>query len=258
MWNIFFHLKKCSDLVWSKINSLKEITPGVLYLIPCSLSEGVTEVIPEYVKVQVQHIDFFVVENLRTARRFLRSTGYKRNFDETVMIEMDKHTPNNVNEAFLTHLLSGKNVGLISEAGLPALADPGTHYIRMSHENNITVKPLTGPSSVTLALIASGMNGQQFRFHGYIPVRKEERTKKIMEMEKTALKENETQIFIETPYRNHSLLQEILSVCRLQTRLCLAVDLTLPSEWIKVKTIAEWKKNIPDINKRPAVFLICK
>lgn len=242
----------------SKINSLKEKIQGVLYLIPCSLSEDATEVIPEYVKTQARQMDFFIVESKRTARRFLRSIGYKENFDEAVMIEMDKHTPENINETFLTRLIAGENAGLISEAGLPALADPGNVYVRLAHENNITVKPLTGPSAVTLALIASGMNGQQFRFHGYIPVRKEERTKKIMEMEKGALKENETQIFIETPYRNQSLLQDILSTCHYQTLLCIAADITAPSEFIKTKTIAEWKKNIPDINKKPVVFLICK
>lgn len=229
-----------------------------MYLIPCSLSEGITEVLPEYVKTQVKHLDFFIVENSRTARRFLRSIGYEKNFDDTVMIEMDKHSPENISEIFLTHLLSGKDTGLISEAGLPALADPGNIYVRTAHENNIQVKPLTGPSSVTLALIASGMNGQQFRFHGYIPVKREERIKKLQEMERAATKENETQLFIEAPYRNQSLLQDILSTCHYQTLLCIAADITAPSEFIKTKTIAEWKKNIPDINKKPVVFLICQ
>lgn len=214
--------------------------------------------IPEYVKTQVKHLDFFIVENSRTARRFLRSIGYEKNFDDTVMIEMDKHSPENISEIFLTHLLSGKDAGLISEAGLPALADPGNIYVRTAHENNIQVKPLTGPSSVTLALIASGMNGQQFRFHGYIPVKREERIKKLQEMERAATKENETQLFIEAPYRNQSLLQDILSTCHYQTLLCIAADITAPSEFIKTKTIAEWKKNIPDINKKPVVFLICQ
>lgn len=214
--------------------------------------------LPEYVKTQVKHLDFFIVENSRTARRFLRSIGYEKNFDDTVMIEMDKHSPENISEIFLTHLLSGKDTGLISEAGLPALADPGNIYVRTAHENNIQVKPLTGPSSVTLALIASGMNGQQFRFHGYIPVKREERIKKLQEMERAATKENETQLFIEAPYRNQSLLQDILSTCHYQTLLCIAADITAPSEFIKTKTIAEWKKNIPDINKKPVVFLICQ
>ncbi len=242
----------------SKIISLREKISGILYLIPCSLSEEAPEVIPEYVKVQVRQLDFFIAENSRTARRFLRSIGYKKKFDKVQMIEMDKHSPENISEIFLTHLLSGKDAGLISEAGLPALADPGNNYVRLAHRNNVTVRPLTGPSSVILALIASGMNGQRFCFHGYIPVKKEERVKKIQEMERVAVKENETQIFIEAPYRNQSLLQDILSVCHPQTPLCIAADITASSEFIKTKTIAEWKRNVPDINKKPAVFLICK
>jgi len=242
----------------SKINSLREKNPGVLYLIPCSLHEGAEEAIPEYVKTLVQQLDFFIVENLKSARHYLRRIGYEKDFDKVQMIEMDKHSPEKISEEFSSLLLSGRNVGLISEAGLPALADPGNNYVRFAHKNGVTVKPLTGPSSVTLALIASGMNGQQFRFHGYIAVKKEERIKQIQEMEQSAAKKEETQIFIETPYRNQSLLQDILTICHPQTQLCIAVNLTSPTEFIKAQSIAEWKRNIPDINKKPAVFLLYK
>jgi 16S rRNA (cytidine1402-2'-O)-methyltransferase len=231
-------------------------TKGTLFLIPSTLAKEGDDVIPDYVKKIAKGIDFFVVENLRSARRYLRSIGFSKNFDEVVFVEIDKHQPEQSDKNVLTYLQSGKDIGLISEAGLPAVADPGNIYVKLAHENGIIVKPLVGPSSILLALMASGMNGQQFRFHGYIPVQQSERIKKIQEMEKVSRKENETQIFIEAPYRNQSLLNDIISSCHSYTLLCIAANLTSSREFIKTQSIKEWKKNIPPINKVPAVFLL--
>ncbi len=233
-------------------------TPGILYLIPSALADGMENVIPAYVMKIVEGLSFFVVENERSARRYLRKIGYKNNFDEVTLIEIDKHNPNEINQQVFVHLKAGGNAGILSEAGLPAVADPGNLYVQLAHSEGIKVSPLTGPSSILLALMASGMNGQRFRFHGYIPVAKAERIKKIQEMERLAGKEDETQIFIETPYRNQSLFDDIIHTCSPQTLLCIAADLTAQTELIKTMPVRDWQKKTIDINKRPAVFLIYK
>jgi 16S rRNA (cytidine1402-2'-O)-methyltransferase len=176
--------------------------------------------------------------------------------DDLSFYLLNEHTDEESLETLLAVLTSGNDAGLLSEAGVPAVADPGSGLVALAHHHGIRVVPLTGPSSILMALMASGMNGQSFRFHGYLPVKKKLRLGSLRKIEKTAMETGETQIFMETPYRNMSLLQDIVSTCKDHTLLCIAADISLPSELIKTKTVREWKKNLPEIHKRPAVFLI--
>jgi 16S rRNA (cytidine1402-2'-O)-methyltransferase len=230
---------------------------GALYLIPTTLGESdTTRVIPSDVSEIVRGITYFIVENIRTARRYLRKLDPQFNIDELQFFELNQHTDSRIVKEYLNPIALGFNVGIISEAGCPGIADPGAEVVKFAHQLQIRVIPLVGPSSILLSLMASGMNGQNFAFIGYIPVKPTERVKAIKEIEKRSLIENQTQIFIEAPYRNTPLIKELIAALNDQTRLCIACDLTLETEYIRTQSIAQWKKGIPDINKRPAIFLI--
>jgi len=228
---------------------------GKLYLVPTVLSEDSLHVIPAYVHDIIKNLRVFFVENEKTARRYLRKTGYTASFDETIVLPVNEHTNKQNFSEYVTHLLQGVDCGLMSDAGVPAVADPGAELVKLCHDKNITVIPLTGPSSILLALMASGLNGQQFFFHGYIPVKQPDRRLYLLKMEANA-QQGITQMFIETPYRNNTLLADILQTCSPATKLCIASDITGKKEWIQTKSVADWKKNIPVLEKIPAVFLI--
>jgi len=230
---------------------------GNLYLIPTPLGEtGFEAGIPLYNQQILQQINTFIVEELRTARRFLRKAGYTNDFEAVNFYLLNKHTPENEAVTMLENATAGENIGLLSEAGLPCIADPGNIVVRLAHSKGIGVIPLTGPSSIMLALMASGLNGQNFVFHGYLPIKPDERTRAIRELEQAATKGNQTQIFIETPYRNMAMLESILKSCHPSLILCVAADLTLETEWIRSMTVQEWKKEKPELHKRPSVFLL--
>lgn len=230
---------------------------GKLYLIPCLLGGEDPSILPEHNKKILQQIDVFAVENLRSARRFLRSVGYTKNFDtEVTFLEFDKHQNNQNFNPILTALKNGKNAGIISEAGNPCIADPGFQLVALAHKQQIEVVPLVGPSSILLALIASGFNGQQFSFHGYLPIENAERTKKLKQLENEVEKTGATQIFMETPYRNQKLFEQLLQAFHPDTKLCIAADLTLKTEFISTQTINNWKKMNIELHKRYVIFLI--
>lgn len=232
---------------------------GKLYLIPSLLGECHAEsVIPEGTKTILDIIDIFIAEDIRTARRSLKKMGISKPIDSLTFLLYNEHTPVSEVSQLLRPVFEGKNLGIISEAGAPGIADPGSEIILLAHEKNITVIPLTGPSSILLAMMASGLNGQNFAFIGYIPAKKDERIQHLRKLEKKSETENQSQIFIEAPYRNQHLLQDIIENCNPNTYLCIACDITLESEYIQTKTIKEWKKKIPEINKRPSIFIIHK
>lgn len=228
---------------------------GTVYLIPSVIEEDTLSVIPHYILDSVRLCNVFFVENERTARRFLKSL-----WKEMVIDDYEWHTihkaESEVKQTFLTAITAGKNVGIISEAGCPGVADPGQLLVEAAHEAGATVKPMVGPNSIILALMASGMNGQHFCFNGYLPVDNAGRIKTIKRLEAEVIKNNCTQIFIETPYRNIQLIDAIVQTCQPATRLCIAASITSPVEFIKTKTIGEWKKSKPDIHKKPAIFLL--
>lgn len=231
--------------------------PGILYLIPAPLGHGdISLVVPKRVKHIVATLDTFIVENPKTARQHLAGLGLSAQLQHIRLEILDEHSRPEELKTLLKPLLSGKNVGLMSEAGCPAVADPGADLIKLAHASRIRVVPLPGPCAILLALMASGLNGQRFAFHGYLPVTETERRKKITELEKNSKALDQTQIFIEAPYRNRKLLQSLLETCRETTLLCLATDITLESESITTKRISEWKSKLPEINKRPTVFLL--
>ncbi|MDF1576071.1 MAG: SAM-dependent methyltransferase [Bacteroidales bacterium] len=232
---------------------------GVLYLVPNTLGNPDTAVtIPEGIKERVNHISLFIVENLRNARRYLKSLNRKMDIDSLTFFELNEHTPPEDIPCFLDQVEKGLDAAIISEAGVPGVADPGAVVVRVAHERGIRVVPLTGPSSILLALMASGLNGQSFCFHGYLPVKRAERIRKIRELEQSVLHKNETQMFIEAPYRNDALLSDILETCHPSTLLCIAADITLDSEFICTMTAGAWKKKKPALHKRPVLFLIGK
>lgn len=234
------------------------MTMGSLYLIPVPLGEGgdIASVIPEQARQLAASLKTFVVEHPKSARQFLKLTGTALPLQEIRMLTLDEHTRPADLEALLQPLLDGEDVGLLSEAGCPAVADPGANLVRLAHTRNIRVIPLVGPSSILLALMASGLNGQSFAFLGYLPAEKMERVKRISEIEQTSQRLDQAQIFIETPYRNNQLLLDLVQTCDGETELCVASDLTLPSESVMTKRVREWKKELPDYGKRPTVFLL--
>jgi len=230
---------------------------GNLYLIPTTLGESETaRVIPTEVSTITKNIRYFIVENIRTARRYLRKMDPQLNIDELQFFELNQHTDNSLIEEYLNPIFEGFDVGIISEAGCPGIADPGAEVVKLAHIKQIHVIPLVGPSSILLSLMASGMNGQNFAFIGYIPVKPAERVKAIREIERRSGVEKQTQIFIEAPYRNTQLINDLVNTLNDQTRLCIACDITLETEYIKTQTVGQWKKGVPDMNKRPAIFLI--
>jgi 16S rRNA (cytidine1402-2'-O)-methyltransferase len=228
----------------------------ILYLIPSLLGDTDTDlVLPNKVVGVIQSLEHFIVEEERPARRFLVKAGYRRPISSVKFYLLNEHTPEEEIPVILTSSGSA-DIGLLSDAGLPAVADPGAELVKEAHRHHIRIMPLTGPSSLMLALMASGMNGQQFAFNGYLPVKDLERTKRIRFLEKRSIHENQSQLFIETPYRNNQLLRAILKACHPLTRLCIAVNLTLETEWICTRTIREWKTAQPDLNRQPAVFIL--
>lgn len=230
---------------------------GKLYLIPSPLGDNPPEeVIPSAVLDRLKGLDTFVVEELRSARRYLSKAGLKGHIDTLRLVTLNEHTsPDEVRE-MESLFLDGNDVGLITEAGLPAVADPGSNLVALCHAKGITVVPMTGPSSLMLALMASGLNGQSFAFCGYLPAKADDRKTAIRKIEKISASNRQTQIFIETPYRNDSLFSDLLQVCQAGTRLCVAADITLPTAFIRTLTVAKWKKENLTIGKRPCVFLI--
>lgn len=228
---------------------------SVVYLIPSVLDETAKHTIPGYVKNAVQDCKVIFAENERTARRFLKSICKEIVIDDYEWFTIHK-AENEVLDSFRQKIKEAKNIAIISEAGCPGIADPGQLLIATAQEMDVTVKPLVGPSSILLALMASGMNGQQFEFVGYLPIDNLERNKAIAALETSSQKKNSTQIFIETPYRNNQLLETILKSCRPATKLCIAAELTSPNEYIKTKTVAEWKKEKTDFHKKPVIFLL--
>lgn len=230
-----------------------------LFLIPTTLGDtSIERVLPPDLMQIISSIPVFIVENLRTARRFLKKVNPAIVIDDLTFFELNQHTDKNEISRFLEPNRHGFDIGIISEAGCPGIADPGAEVVKIAHIRNIQVVPLVGPSSILLALMASGMSGQNFAFNGYLPIRNPEKSLQIKLLEKRMITECQTQIFIETPYRNVQLLDELLKNCDPATMLCIAVDITLDTEFILSKPVSYWKTNIPDIQKRPAIFMIGK
>ena len=229
---------------------------GTLYLIPTTMSEsGVDRVIPSYNIDILKTLSHFIVEEIKTARRFIKVCNPSAVIDDLTFFELNEHTNINEIEHMLIPVLEGFDIGVISEAGCPAIADPGADIVALAHKQGIKVVPLIGPSSILLALMASGMNGQSFTFIGYLPL-KDERKKALKQLELTSKQKRQTQIFIEAPYRNQKLLEEMLVVCNPETKLCIGMNITGSDELIVTKTIRDWKKSCPDINKKPTIFLL--
>ncbi len=230
---------------------------GKLYLIPSPLGDYDPEVvIPAPTLDLLQRIGCYVVEEVRTARRYLSRAGLKGHIQELEFHILNEHTSAAEVERLVALFEDGRDVGLISEAGLPAVADPGSALVALCHRHGIEVVPQVGPSSLMMALMASGLNGQSFTFCGYLPAKTEERRSAIKSIEKTSQSKRQTQIFIETPYRNDAMFSDLLQSCRPSTRICIAADITMPDEFIRTKTVAEWKNENPIIGKRPCVFLM--
>ncbi|MDD2719928.1 MAG: SAM-dependent methyltransferase [Gallionella sp.] len=232
--------------------------PGTLYLIPCTLGDTPAEqVLPAHVIQLARSLNHYIVEETKTARRFLSALKHERPIAELHFATLNEHTPSSELPALLTPLLAGQDAGIISEAGCPGIADPGAELVNLAHRKGIRVIPLVGPSSILLALMASGMNGQCFAFHGYLPIAEADRNKMIASLEAESTRRRQTQLFIETPYRNDKLFDALLRQCRPDTRLCIAADITLESELIQTRSIAQWKsQTAPELNKRPCLFLL--
>jgi len=229
---------------------------GKIYLVPVTIGdEDFRKVIPEKVLAITRSLRLFAVEDLRSARRYLRLIEKDFPINDTVFNELNEHTNDSEIRQYLEPVLKGADMGVMSEAGLPGIADPGSKLIAFAHRKKIKVVPLSGPSSILLAIIASGLNGQNFTFNGYLPVKPADRASSLRELERRS-REGYAQIFMETPYRNERMLESILSVCRDRTMLCIAMDITLATENIRTMTISEWKKNRPSINDRLAVFVL--
>jgi 16S rRNA (cytidine1402-2'-O)-methyltransferase len=228
---------------------------ALIYLIPTVLSEGAIECLPAYLLPAIKQCKVLFVENERTARRFLKLLDKQIVIDDFQWHAISE-LKNEVLVNFRNAIHNGKTIGIISEAGCPGIADPGQELIAIAQSLNATIKPLVGPNSILLALMASGMNGQHFQFLGYLPIDVSERVQSVKKIESESRNKNCTQIFIETPYRNNQLLETILKTCEPKTRLCIAVDITAPTEMIITKTIGEWKQDRPELHKRPAIFLL--
>lgn len=230
-----------------------------LYLIPVTLGETeIYRVLPAYNSEIIISLRYFIVENIRSARRFLKQVDSSIDIDNLTFFTLNKHTTKEELSGFLYPIENGYSVGVISEAGCPAIADPGADVVAIAQRKQISIIPLVGPSSILLSLMASGFNGQNFAFNGYLPIENEQRTKALKALEQKIFSENQTQLFIETPYRNNKMLEEIIKSCRPSLQLCIAANITLENEYIKTKTLREWKKNIPDLTKKPCIFLLYK
>jgi 16S rRNA (cytidine1402-2'-O)-methyltransferase len=229
---------------------------GKLYLIPSMIGDtAFDEVIPLYIREVINKIRHYIVEDERTARRTLIKLGIETPIDDLQFYLMNKHTDQTDIPGYLA-VAGNENIGLLSEAGVPAIADPGKDIVLMAHQRKIEVVPLVGPSSILLAMMASGLNGQNFAFNGYLPVKSHERVKSIKHLEQRSRTENQSQLFIEAPYRNNQLVKDLITVCAASTKLCLATDITSSTADIRTQTIGEWKRELPDLNKRPTIFII--
>ncbi len=237
---------------------MNENSKGILYLIPSSLgADEVGKIWPESNVAIVHALNHFIVENIRSARRFLQRTGYQKPFEEVVFGVLNKHTTNDEIATLMQPLFDGISVGILSEAGCPGVADPGQEIVSRAHQLSISVKPLVGPNSIVMALMASGMNGQSFCFHGYLPIKAPVRIKRIKDLVKKSEKTGATQIFMETPFRNNALLKDILMHCNATILLGIAADLTMETEYVVTRPIGTWRETgIPDLHKRPAIFLL--
>ena len=230
-----------------------------LYLIPVTLGDtAIEKVLPSYNKEIILGIKHFIVEDVRSARRFLKKVERSINIDELSFYPLNKHTSAEEISGYLKPLLGGESMGVISEAGCPAVADPGADVVAIAQRKNLKVVPLVGPSSIILSVMGSGFNGQSFAFHGYLPIEPTERIKRIKVLEQRIYTENQTQLFIETPYRNNKMMEDIVKNCRPQTKLCIAANITCEDEYIKTKTVTEWQGKLPDLSKIPCIFLIYK
>lgn len=230
---------------------------GKVFLIPTSLGESdLSTILPGAHYERIQNIRHFIVEKEKTARRYLRAMDRTFPIDDSTLYPLNKHTKPEDYLQYLTPAKQGHDIGIISEAGCPGVADPGAEIVKIAHQQDLEVVPMVGPSSILLSLMASGMSGQSFVFHGYLPKEQMQRGKKLREIEKNSRHQNQTQIFIETPFRNDNMFNDIVKHCLPQTRLCIACDITLESEFIKTKTIKEWQRIKPNIQKRPTVFLL--
>lgn len=230
-----------------------------LYLIPTTLGDTpIEQVLPPHNTRIISNLRHFIVENVRTARRFLKQCDKGIDIDALTFYELNKHTDKNQIASYLLPMKSGESIGVISEAGCPAVADPGADVVAIAQREGYKVVPLVGPSSMLLAIMASGFNGQSFAFHGYLPIDASERIKKLKQLEAKAHNEDQTQLFIETPYRNQKLVEDILQHCKPQTRLCIAMNISCEDEYIVTKPIKAWKGQLPDMHKKPCVFLIYK
>lgn len=231
--------------------------PGTLFMIPAVLGDsGLAAVIPREVQQRVRALDYFVAENPKTARAYLKLVGMAKPLQQLHIASLNEHTPDAAVAELAAPLHAGNDVGLMSESGCPGIADPGAKLALYAHQQAIRVVPLVGPSSILLALMASGLNGQSFVFHGYLPAAPLERNRALRELEKQSRRLGQTQIFIETPYRNTKLMQSITELCAGKTLLCVATDVTLPSEQIRTQSVAGWRKAPLDLDRRPSVFLL--
>ena len=230
-----------------------------LYLLPVTLGDTpLNNVLPQYNSEVIAGIRHFIVEDVRSARRFLRKVDPQFDIDGSVFYELNKHTSPDVVVGYLKPLHEGKPMGVISEAGCPAVADPGADVVAIAQRKGLKVVPLVGPSSIILSMMASGFNGQSFAFNGYLPIKADERVKKLRQLEQRIYNEDQTQLFIETPYRNGKMLEDILANCRPQTKLCIAANLTCEDEYVHTRTVKEWKGRVPDLSKVPCIFLLYK
>ncbi len=232
---------------------------GILYMIPTTLGENEPmQVLPQTVKETIENLDIFIVENEKTVRKFIKRISPEKKQSELILLPLNKHTDSSIHKQYIQPLLEGKNIGVISEAGCPGIADPGAAIVELAHKSNIRVLPLVGPSSILLALMASGMNGQSFAFNGYLPIDKNEKKNALKMFERLSFEKSQSQIFIETPYRNNQLLQDIIQTLNANTLLCIACDITLESETIQTKPLSAWKRSTIDLHKRPCIFIIQK
>lgn len=230
-----------------------------LYLLPVTLGETTIEsVLPPYNKEIILQIKHFIVEDIRSARRFLKKVDREIDIDTLTFYPLNKRTTPEEISGYLKPLIAGLSMGVISEAGCPAVADPGADVVAIAQRKGLKVVPLVGPSSIILSVMASGFNGQSFAFHGYLPIDPSERIKTIKHLEQRVYAENQTQLFIETPYRNNKMAEDILQNCKPQTKLCIAADITCQGEYIKTKTVKEWQGKLPDLTKTPCIFLLYK
>jgi len=232
---------------------------GKLYLIPTTLGDNEPlEVLPISVKKIIEQVDYFIVENEKSARRFIKKISPRKSQASLHINILDKYTDDFESQNYLDVCTNGFSIGLLSEAGVPAIADPGALIVQLAHKKNIKVVPLVGPSSITMAMMSSGLNGQNFAFNGYLPIDKAERKKSIKQLEKLSSEKDQSQLFIETPYRNEKLLTDLLQTLSPNTQLCVAVDITLSTEFIKTQSVQEWKKEKVELHKRPAIFILHK